>query len=126
MATPTVVADPPLPDEEPLAPRRHRFRRRRWPRRLLIGLNVLVAVCLVLAASLYGYVTYRFGQIHRISIGSLFRDNPHGGGGSADAPGSPMNILVVGSDTRAFVQAGTQDARSFGSADASAGASDTM
>ena len=128
MATPTVVAAPPLPDDEPAAPRRHRSRRRRWPRRLLIGLNVFIAVCLLGAGLLYGYVTWRFGQIHRITISSLLHPTRRTGGpaGSTSAAGAPLNILVVGSDTRAFVQPGSADATAFGAAGTSPGQSDTI
>jgi LCP family protein required for cell wall assembly len=128
MATPTVVAAPPLPDDEPAAPRRHRSRRRRWPRRLLIGLNVFIAVCLLGAGLLYGYVTWRFGQIHRITISSLLHPTKRTGGpaGSTSAAGAPLNILVVGSDTRAFVQAGSSDQSAFGPAGTSPGQSDTI
>ena len=102
----TTVAEPdaPLGDDASAAPPR----RRRWPRRLLIGLNVFVGLCLLGAGALYGYVYWRFGQINRISIPGLT---------SATAGGSdaPVNILVVGSDSRAFVTGG-QDQASFGSA----------
>jgi LCP family protein required for cell wall assembly len=128
MATPTVVAAPPLPDDEPARPRRHRYRRRRWPRRVLIGLNIVIAVCLLGAASLYGYVTWRFGQIHRITISALLHPTRHQGGpaGSTSAAGPPINVLVVGSDTRAFVQPGSADAQAFGPAGSGAGSSDTI
>jgi LCP family protein required for cell wall assembly len=128
MATPTVVAAPPLPDDEPAAPRRHRRRRRRWPRRLLVGLNVVIAVCLLGAGLLYGYVTWRFGEIHRITISSLLHPTRRVGGpaGSTSAAGAPLNILVVGSDTRAFVQSGSADAAAFGPAGTSPGQSDTI
>src|ERR1700686_4189932 len=124
MATPTVAPAPPVPDDPPGIPRRsrHRYQRRRWPRRVLIGLNIFIAVCVLGAASLYGYVTWRFGQIHRISIASLLHPTRRPAGGAAGptgAAGPPMNILVVGSDTRAFVQAGSADAQSFGAAGSS-------
>ncbi|HEY2428933.1 MAG TPA: hypothetical protein VGI06_08395, partial [Acidimicrobiales bacterium] len=100
MAAPTVVAPPAPPDERP-GPLHRRTARRRWPRRVLIGLNIFVALCLVLAGSLYGYVSYRFGQIHHVSISDLFPGAvPSGGSNSAGAAGPPMNILLVGSDTR--------------------------
>ena len=74
MATPTVAPAPPAPDDQPGAPRRsHRYRRRRrWPRRLLIGLNVFVAVCVLGAAGMYAYVRFQFGQINRITIPGLW------------------------------------------------------
>jgi LCP family protein required for cell wall assembly len=89
--------------------------RRRWLRRTLIGLNIFVAVCLVGSAMVYGYVRWAFDQINRVSVPSIV----------SGPSGAPINILVVGSDSRAFVQGG-QDAQSFGSASLQAGArSDT-
>jgi LCP family protein required for cell wall assembly len=119
MAAPSVVASPTPPDEGSLTP----YRRRRWPRRLLIGLNVFLAVCLLAIGSLYGYVTFRLGQIHRISIGGLTIGAAPGvtsGGG-----GPPMNILVVGSDSRAALS--SADDNEFGSgADVGGQRSDTI
>lgn len=124
MAAPTVVARPappggaPPPAPAPTLPRV-------WPRRLLIGLNIFVAICLLGAGTLYGYVSFRFGQIHRVSIASLFHGNPDKGGSDSSSPGDPLNILVVGSDTRTgLTQPG--DSR-FGSGAVVAGArSDTI
>jgi LCP family protein required for cell wall assembly len=65
---------------------------RRWPRRILIGANVVVAALLISAVTVYGYANWRFGQIRRILL-------PHVS--ATTAPGAPMTILVVGSDTRA-------------------------
>jgi LCP family protein required for cell wall assembly len=115
MAVSTVAAqDAPLGDEA-AAP--SPWRSRRWPRRLLIGLNIFVAVCLLGAGAVYGYVWWRFGQINRVSLGSLSR--PIGGSNA------PENILIVGSDSRAFVD-NAQDKSSFGSGAAVGGArSDT-
>jgi len=67
-------------------------RPRRWPRRLLIGLNVFVAVCVVGTGVGYGYLRFRFGQIHKIHFGNLLKQ---------DDPGEPMNVLLAGSDSRA-------------------------
>ncbi len=119
-----MAAPPAPPGGGPAAPR-HR-KARRWPRRLLIGLNVFIALTLVAGLSLYGYVTYRFGEIHRIKIGSLtIGGGCHGGAGTVSA-GPAMNILVVGSDSRAFVD-DSQDEQSFGSATQTAGQrSDTI
>jgi LCP family protein required for cell wall assembly len=79
---------------------------RRWPRRLLIGVNVIVAMTLIAAGTVYGYVNWRFDQINRIVL-------PHLRGANAP-PGAPMTILVIGSDSRA-ADTGT-DAKQFGSA----------
>jgi LCP family protein required for cell wall assembly len=129
MATPTVAPRVPAPEDPPGAPRRpHRYRRRRWPRRTLIGINIVVAVCLLAAAGGYAYVTWRFGQIGRVHIGSLLAPQRGKGGlaGTVGAAGPPLNILVVGSDTRSFVQPGSADARAFGPAGTSPGQSDTI
>ncbi len=44
---------------------------RRWPRRVLVATNVVVAVMLLAAGSVYGYVNWRFGQIKKISVPSI-------------------------------------------------------
>ena len=81
---------------------------RRWPRRVLIATNVVVAMTLIAAGSVYGYVKWRFGQINRVTLPSLFR------GGHNDPPGQPLTILLVGSDSRAAITG--SDAQAFGNA----------
>jgi LCP family protein required for cell wall assembly len=77
---------------------------RSWPQRFLITFNcVLIAMC-VMAASALGYSYYRFGNIPRIALGDYLADEP---------PGQPRNYLLVGSDSREFVQGG-DDLDSFG------------
>jgi LCP family protein required for cell wall assembly len=78
---------------------------RRWPRRVLVAANVVVAMLLLGSASVYGYVLWRFGQIRRIHIPTLL-----GGHGSS---GQPMTVLLVGSDTRSGSTG--SDAKAFGS-----------
>lgn len=93
MARPTEEAAPP--------------RQRHWPRRLLIAANIIVALCVVTTAAGYGYVRWKFGQIDTIDdlAGVLRR-----GGGEQVPIGEPMNVLVVGSDTRENIdQAGTDN-----------------
>jgi len=68
----------------------------------------VVAVTLIAAGSVYGYVSWRFGQINRVTLPSLFR------GGHSDPPGQPMTILIVGSDSRAGITG--SDTQAFGSA----------
>ncbi|MBW3547078.1 MAG: LCP family protein [Actinobacteria bacterium] len=78
--------------------------RRTWPQRLLITFNCsLIAVC-VLAASMVGYSYYRFGNIPRVALGGSL---------AGKAPGAPQNYLLVGSDSRAFVE-DDRDRESFG------------
>src|ERR1700730_1510610 len=70
---------------------------RRWPRRVLIATNVVVAILMIAAGSVYGYVNWRFGQIKRISLPSIFHS------AKPEPPGSPCTVLVVGSDSRAVL-----------------------
>ncbi|HSS09688.1 MAG TPA: LCP family protein, partial [Acidimicrobiales bacterium] len=92
---------------------------RHWPRRVLVATNIVVAVMLIAAGSVYRYVKWRFGQINRVTIPSLFR------GGHSDPPGQPMTILIVGSDTRAGISG--SDAQAFGNSSQVAGQrSDTI
>lgn len=79
--------------------------RRRWPRRLLLGIGAVVAVCALIAGGLYGYGRYRFDQITTVHVPSL--------GESAGAAAGAENILLVGSDSRAVEG---NDAQAFGSA----------
>src|SRR5256885_10564604 len=79
-------------------------RPRRWPRRLLIVLNTFVALSLVGVASGYVYARVKFGDIKKLAIGAL---RPPG-----ENPGKVMNVLLVGSDTRADLS----DAKNFGGA----------
>ena len=69
-------------------------KRRRWPRRLLItgGVVVLLAVALALAG--YFYVDYEFHQITVVKVHHLQK---------LSKPGGPFTVLLVGSDSRAFV-----------------------
>ncbi len=90
--------------------------RRRWPRRALIGINAIVALCLIGTASAYGYVQWRLDQIHREKLNNLA-----GSGG-----GKPFNLLIVGSDTRSAL-ANNADNKQFGGGSATPGQrSDTI
>jgi len=93
--------------------------RRTWPQRLLIGFNVLLILACVGAAGGIGYFYYQFGQLPRIGFGSgvLTPDAP---------PGEPQNFLLVGSDTRAFVDTDAES-ESFGNSSNTGGQrSDTI
>jgi LCP family protein required for cell wall assembly len=84
---------------------------------------VFVAICLLAVSSLYAYVSYRFGQIHRVTIAGLSIGAAPGPTHSTSTPaGPPMNILVVGSDTRAALSDGAQ----FGGASVAGARSDTI
>ena len=73
---------------------------KRWPKRVLIGFNVFLLVCIALAGGGYLYIKYRFGQIGVIACPSCAPQAKDAGGA-----GSPMTILLVGSDTRADISA---------------------
>ena len=89
---------------------------RRWPRRLLIAANIIVAVCIIGTASAYGYVQWRLGQIRREHVQSLTSVNG----------GKPFTMLIVGSDSRSAL-ANNADNAQFGGAAAAAGQrSDTI
>ncbi len=90
--------------------------RRSWPQRFLITFNcTLIAMC-VTAASALGYSYYRFGNIPRISLDGSLAEEP---------PGRPQNYLLVGSDSREFVQGGNEEG--FGDvSDAPGQRADTM
>ena len=86
---------------------------------MLIGLNVFIALCLVATASAYGYLRWRYGDIPKIDLGGALRDF------GEDDPGEPMNVLLVGSDTRETVARDEQ--KKFGSTkDVGEEHSDTM
>ncbi|MBV9660781.1 MAG: LCP family protein [Acidimicrobiales bacterium] len=90
---------------------------RRWPRRVLIAVNILVALCIVGTASAYGYVQWRLDQIHREHISNL-------AGGVAG--GQPFTMLIVGSDSRSAL-ANNADNKQFGGSSATPGQrSDTI
>jgi LCP family protein required for cell wall assembly len=81
--------------------RRHRHR---WRRRILYTLTFLILLGVGGSASLYFYVDYRFHQIKKVHAKHLVKEA---------APGKPFNILLVGSDSRAFVDNSTQ-VKAFG------------
>lgn len=83
---------------------RHRRQRRvsrRWPRRSLIAINILTALCLLGAGGAYGYVQWRLGQIKRIAVNGLHAVGHSAQSSSKDGPSiAPFTVLVIGSDTR--------------------------
>ena len=79
-----------LPEEVLEAPRR-----RRWPRRLLIGANVFVAFTLLVTAGGYWYLKRQVSRIDVIpGLCEVLRKC------GEDEPGQAMNVLLVGSDSR--------------------------
>lgn len=72
-------------------------------RRAFVALNVAVAVALVASSTVAAYVAWRLRQIDRVDID---------GSAPESDPGGPMNILVVGSDSREALDPAEQ--RQFG------------
>ena len=79
--------------------RKEHKRRHRWRRRALYALSFVVLVAALGVGGLYVYATYRFDQIKKVHAKHLVTEAP---------PGKPFNLLLVGSDTRAFVSNATQ------------------
>jgi LCP family protein required for cell wall assembly len=91
--------------------KKDRKREHRWRRRVLYSLAALIVVVAAGAGGLYVYANYRFDQIKKVHSKHLVAQ-------PAD-PLKPFNLLLVGSDSRAFVDNPTQ-VRAFGN-DADAG-----
>jgi LCP family protein required for cell wall assembly len=89
------------------------LRQRRRRRRILIGFTAFLAVVNLLVGSGFLYVQYRLGQIRRLDLPAL----------SADT-GAVMNVLLVGSDSRANVS--SADAAGFGKDTVEGQRSDTI
>jgi anionic cell wall polymer biosynthesis LytR-Cps2A-Psr (LCP) family protein len=105
---------PDTPASEPGPTVRRRGRRRHSVReKVLVGLIAIVVVALVGSGALYGYIRYRFDQVHKVAVPSLAAPTP--------AAGAPYNVLLVGSDSRQGVTSAAQ-AQQFGSASEVVGA----
>jgi LCP family protein required for cell wall assembly len=78
---------------------------------MLVGLNIVVALALVGAATVYGYVRYRVSQLKTKKLPALVQP------ASSIAP---MNVLLVGNNTRTGLDPG--EAAQFGSSTLVAGA----
>lgn len=85
--------------------RRRLIPRRRWPRRILIAANVVVALCLLSVAGAYGYVRYRLSQIRTQPAPHLTK---------SPGAGSPENILLIGNQSRScFLTQDRNQAKNF-------------
>jgi LCP family protein required for cell wall assembly len=76
------------------ARRKAKKRRHRWRRRTGYTLITVLLVLLLIGVAGYVYAGYRFDQIKKVAVKHLVKEQ---------APGKPFNILLVGSDSRAFV-----------------------
>jgi LCP family protein required for cell wall assembly len=79
-------------------------------RRLFIVIGALLGVVVLLAAGVIVYARWRFDQIPKVAVAGL---TPRVGN-------DPFTVLLVGSDSRAFVSSASQAAQ-FGSAAATSG-----
>jgi LCP family protein required for cell wall assembly len=86
--------------------RREQRRKHRWRRRTLYALSFIVVLAAVGAGGLYFYANYRFNQIKKVHAKHLVRTAPVGNQ-------QPLTLLLVGSDSRAFVDNATQ-VKAFG------------
>ncbi|MGO9341444.1 MAG: LCP family protein [Acidimicrobiales bacterium] len=80
-------------------------RKRRWPKRLAIA---FISVVLLIAAAIgltYAYATHKLGEFHHVVVQHLIPAAP---------PGKPFNVLLVGSDSRQFVDT-PAEVKQFGS-----------
>ena len=77
--------------------------RRGWQRVVTVGVLVLAVLVAVVVAGGYGYARLRVGQVASVHLPGLVPAPP---------PGRPMNLLVVGSDTRQGLH--RQDRGQFG------------
>ncbi|MCA1691632.1 MAG: LCP family protein [Actinobacteria bacterium] len=84
--------------------------------RLLKGLILFVALCVLLSGVAYVYLRTQLGKISRVDIPGL----------SEDASGQVMNVLLVGSDSRERTEGDIADATGKGQAGAEGQRSDTI
>ncbi len=80
--------------------RKEHKRQHRWRRRTLYALSIIIVLAGLGAGGIYVYANYRFNQIKKIHAKHLVA--------TPAAPGKPFNLLLVGSDSRAFVSNSTQ------------------
>ena len=80
-------------------------RKHRWRRRILYAMAFIIFLAAAGAGGLYFYARYRFDEIPKIHSKHLIKQTAK--------PGQPFNVLLVGSDSRAFVSNPTQ-VKAFG------------
>jgi LCP family protein required for cell wall assembly len=117
--------DPPAGEPagpDPASPRRRRSFGRRARRALIVAMAAMV----ILAGSGVAFAVYEQSRIRKVDLTKPGRAGQVGGALSEAKPGEAFNVLVVGSDSRAFAKT-TQDRRQFGAAQqADSQRSDTM
>jgi LCP family protein required for cell wall assembly len=88
----------------------HATKGRRWPKRVIIGASVLVVVLVLGGVGGWFYVNSVLSSIKRVSVPSI----------TPEASGAPIDILLVGSDSRQFVDT-PGEASSFGNSSTQSG-----
>jgi LCP family protein required for cell wall assembly len=88
----------------------------RWRDRIFKALIAFVALCVLASGGVYVYVRHQLGRIKKVDIPTL----------SDDQPGQVMNVLLVGSDSRANTTGDLADAAGKATEGDRAGLSDTM
>jgi LCP family protein required for cell wall assembly len=83
---------------------------RRWPKRAFIALGSLVLILIMVVVATIVYVNYRLNQVKTASCSTCV----------AAAAGQPFTVLLIGSDSRQFVDDPSQ-ASQFGSAQSQGG-----
>ncbi len=89
--------------------------RRTWPQRLVLALGVILVLSCVAGAVGAAYGVWKFDQVEKYDI-----DLPDA------ASGAPRNYLVIGSDSRAVVDADQPDADRFLNGESGGRRSDTI
>ncbi len=89
--------------------RRSRKKRKKWLKRLVYLLVFLLLLSGGLVGATYFYASYRFSEVTKVHLKSLTSTTQ----GSQGLQG-PFNILLIGSDSRAF-ETNPQQAKAFGS-----------
>lgn len=105
---------PPAVGPTPSPARAKVLRQRRRRRRMLIAFTAFLTVVNLIVGSGFLYVQHKLGQIKRLDLPAL----------SGDTPGSVMNVLLVGSDSRANVS--SSEAAGFGKDEVFGQRSDTI
>lgn len=88
---------------------------RTWPQRFLISVNALLLLGGLVGGGSLGYFYLNLGKLGRLDLGI----------NAPRLPDEPMNILLVGSDSRAFVD-NAEEADKFGTTQTGAPKSDTI
>jgi LCP family protein required for cell wall assembly len=97
-STAGALADPPVAPKPRQSPRRHRTRRQR----IVLGVGIALVLAILAALGTVGYGWWRFNQINKEKL-SL----------SKAGSGEPLNILIVGSDSRDVVDKSDPNYKAF-------------